>query len=164
MRGVLTSLVSGLIFAIGLGVSGMTKADKVIGFLDVAGDWDPSLAFVMVGAIGTHALLRYFIMGRSAPVFADRFSLPGRHNIDVSLVAGAAIFGAGWAMGGYCPGPGLVSLAGGSFHAVVFVTTLSVAIFGWQRLQHWIELHRQGKTPPDTSDVRVPGLSDPHSA
>lgn len=156
MRTIVVSFVAGLIFAVGLGIAGMTQADKVIGFLDVAGNWDPSLAFVMIGAIGTHAVLRLFIVKRSAPILADRFQVPARVDIDRPLVIGAALFGVGWAIGGYCPGPGLVSVASGSVYPLVFVATMTLAMVAWSRVQH-AEQRRSAH------EVRVPGISDPQS-
>lgn len=125
MKVLLSSFVAGLIFALGLGISGMTQADKVINFLNVAGDWDPSLALVMVGAIAVHLALFKLILRRPTPVFADSFGIPTRNDIDARLVGGAALFGIGWALGGYCPGPGLVSVAGGSAHALTFVAAMT---------------------------------------
>ena len=103
---------AGLLFALGLGVSGMTDANKVIGFLNVAGTWDPSLAFVMVGAIGVHLATYRWIVKRSSPVFNDLFLIPTITDINPRLVGGAALFGIGWGLGGFCPGPGVVSSAG----------------------------------------------------
>ena len=103
----IAAFVSGLVFAIGLAVSGMTKPSKVQGFLDVAGDWDPSLAFVMVGAIGVYAIVVRVV---KSPRLALSFQLSTRTDIDVSLLAGAAIFGVGWGLAGYCPGPAVTSL------------------------------------------------------
>jgi uncharacterized membrane protein YedE/YeeE len=114
----------GLLFAIGLGVSGMTDANKVIGFLNLAGEWDPSLAFVMVGAIGVHLVLYTVILRRESPLFNKAFQLPTRRDIDPRLVAGSAVFGVGWALGGFCPGPGLVSAAGLGVEAAVFCVTM----------------------------------------
>ena len=120
----LAAFGAGLLFAIGLGVGGMTDANKVIGFLDLAGGWDPSLAFVMVGAIAAHALLNRWILRRNRPMFGTRFALPTRRDIDLRLVAGAAVFGMGWGLGGFCPGPGLVSVAGLGADALVFVAAM----------------------------------------
>ena len=108
---IITALVSGLIFGIGLVISGMTEPAKVIGFLDVAGDWDPTLAFVMGGAIAMHAPLKWFFARREAPLFADRFHLPTATIIDKKLITGAALFGIGWGLAGFCPGPALTSMA-----------------------------------------------------
>ncbi len=120
MRSMLTSFVSGVVFALGLGIGGMTQPAKVIGFLDFAGNWDPSLAFVMIGAISVHAFLYRVISKRPSPLFSPAFSLPTRTNIDLSLVGGAVIFGLGWGLAGFCPGPVLTSLASGNFSPVIF--------------------------------------------
>jgi uncharacterized membrane protein YedE/YeeE len=117
----LTALVAGALFGVGLGVSGMTQPSKVIGFLDVAGHWDPSLAFVMIGAIAVHFVLLRLIVRRRAPLLDERFHLPTRDDLDAKLVLGAAIFGVGWGLGGFCPGPGVVSTASGGTTALVFV-------------------------------------------
>lgn len=124
MSRLFSAFLAGLIFAIGLGLSGMTDANKVIGFLNLAGDWDPSLAFVMVGAIGTHLMFYRFIIQRKSPIFGDRFHIPVRREVDSRLVCGAAVFGAGWGLGGFCPGPGLVSVAGFGAAAAVFVACM----------------------------------------
>ncbi len=121
MNRFIAPFVAGLVFALGLGISGMTDANKVIGFLNLAGDWDPSLAFVMVGAIGVHLALYRIILRRKSPLFGDTFDIPTRRDVDPQLVGGAAVFGIGWGLGGFCPGPGLVSLAGFGSFAAVFV-------------------------------------------
>jgi uncharacterized membrane protein YedE/YeeE len=120
-----TSLfVAGLLFAVGLVVGGMTQPAKIVGFLDFAGDWDPSLAFVMVGAIGVHGVAYRLVTKRATPLFAPKFLVPTRRDIDVSLVAGAALFGVGWGLGGFCPGPAITSLGAGAANAVLFVAAL----------------------------------------
>lgn len=113
--------LSGLVFGAGLGISGMTLPSKVTGFLDLAGEWDPSLALVMVGAIGVHVTLRWVVSRRSAPLFAPRFYEPGLKQVDARLVIGATLFGVGWGLGGYCPGPAIVGLSSGSIATLVFV-------------------------------------------
>ena len=113
MNAVLASFVSGVLFAVGLGVGGTTKPAKVTAFLDFFGDWDPSLAFVMIGAILMHAVLYRLIRRRPVPLFASAFSIPTRTDIDTRLVGGAALFGIGWGLGGFCPGPAVTSLASG---------------------------------------------------
>ncbi len=120
MKSVLTSFVSGVVFAVGLGIGGMTQPAKVIGFLDFAGNWDPSLAFVMIGAIAVYSFLYWVIRKRPSPLFSPTFSIPTRTDIDPRLVAGAAIFGLGWGTAGFCPGPALTSLASGSLSPVIF--------------------------------------------
>lgn len=124
MKVVLSSLLAGALFGLGLGVSGMTQADKVINFLDLSQGWDPSLALVMVGAIAVHLVLMRLILRRETPLLSDHFAVPTRTDLTPRLVGGSALFGVGWALGGYCPGPGLVSASGGSGQAMVFVAAL----------------------------------------
>ena len=112
---------AGIVFAVGLGMSGMARPDKIVGFLDFAGAWDPSLLFVMVGAIAVHFVAHRLVAKRSAPLFDERFHLPTRKDIDGRLIAGAVLFGIGWGLGGFCPGPALVSAGGGSFIGFVFL-------------------------------------------
>jgi uncharacterized protein len=122
----IVTLLAGLLFGVGLVVAGMTDPAKVIAFLDVTGRWDPSLALVMAGAIGVHAVLLRPIFRRRRPLFAGSFQLPTRTDIDAPLVLGAAVFGVGWGLGGVCPGPGLVDAASGSAYAVVFTAAMAV--------------------------------------
>lgn len=128
MRRMGSSFAAGTLFAIGLGVSGMTDANKVISFLNLAGDWDPSLAFVMVGGIGVHMMFYRLVMRRPSPLFEASFSVPAQGEISPQLVSGAALFGIGWGMGGFCPGPGLVSSVSLSSPAVVFVVFMSLGM------------------------------------
>lgn len=123
------SFGAGLLFAAGLGISGMTNANKVIAFLDVLGAWDPSLAFVMVGAIAVHMSLYKFILKRPSPWLTSSFELPTRTDIDAHLVIGAAFFGMGWGLGGFCPGPALVSAAGLGQEALIFVGAMVVGMW-----------------------------------
>jgi uncharacterized membrane protein YedE/YeeE len=120
MKSLLSVFLCGLLFAIGLGISGMTDANKVIGFLNLAGSWDPSLGFVMAGAIGVHMPLIWWIRGRTKPVFGDLFHLPTRQDLDWKLMGGSALFGVGWGLGGFCPGPGVVSTVSLLPSALVF--------------------------------------------
>lgn len=126
----LAGIVVGLLFGVGLAVSGMADPRKVIGFLDFAGDWDPSLLFVMGGAVGVHALAQLWIRRRRAPLLDERFSIPTRRDIDRRLLIGAVVFGLGWGLGGYCPGPAVVSLGAGSVTGLVFVATMALGMFG----------------------------------
>ncbi|WP_408889395.1 DUF6691 family protein [Myxococcus faecalis] len=121
MKQALTAGAAGLLFALGLGVGGMTDPAKVVGFLDVAGAWDPSLAFVMAGALGAYALARGLILRRAAPVLADTFLEATSASVDGRLVAGAVLFGVGWGLSGYCPGPALVVLPVGGLTVALFV-------------------------------------------
>lgn len=129
----LYAFASGLLFAIGLGIAGMTQPSRVLAFLDVLGAWDPSLMFVMIGAIAVY--MPAFWSARR--VLAPRLHLPTRKDIDVRLVAGSAMFGVGWGLAGYCPGPALVSLATLTGPALLF----GVAMFAGMRLHRVLE-HR----------------------
>jgi hypothetical protein len=115
-------LASGVVFAVGLSLSDMTDPGKVLAFLDVGGAWDPTLAFVMGGAVGFHFLWLRFVARHNDE--ASSSIKAGAARIDAKLVAGAAIFGAGWGMSGYCPGPALVSLGLGRQEAFYFVTAM----------------------------------------
>jgi uncharacterized membrane protein YedE/YeeE len=121
-RQYVVSFVTGALFAVGLGISGMTQPAKVIAFLDVFGAWDPSLAFVMVGAIGVHLLANLWTRRPEAqPVFAERFNVPTNRKIDGRLLAGAALFGLGWGAAGFCPGPAVVSSVTLASTTLIFV-------------------------------------------
>lgn len=121
---VLGALLSGVIFGLGLAVSGMMNPAKVIGFLDVAGSWDPTLAFVMGGALLVTIPAFRLILGRQKPVFDGNFSLPSKTGLDGRLISGAALFGVGWGMVGFCPGPAVAALATGLTPVLVFVAAM----------------------------------------
>lgn len=124
MLNILTSLVVGLVFGIGLCVSQMINPAKVLGFLDIAGNWDPTLAFVMAGALVT-ALPGFLVARRwSSPVLTGRFYLPTRTDIDFSLIAGAVLFGVGWGLVGFCPGPAIAALGFGDTQVMVFMVAM----------------------------------------
>jgi uncharacterized protein len=120
----IVGLSSGLLFGAGLVVSGMTDPAKVQGFLDFTGSWDPTLAFVMAGAIAVHFTAYRLIRGRRAPVLGGNFQIPTRKDIDAKLLAGAALFGLGWGLGGYCPGPAVTALSTGAPSVVAFVAAM----------------------------------------
>jgi uncharacterized protein len=132
----LASFVSGLVFGVGLLISGMTEPAKVLGFLDIFGAWDATLAFVMAGAVAVSAAGFALARRRSAPLLAQSFAWPARSDIDAPLIIGSALFGIGWGLCGICPGPALVNLAGLSAPIIVFVVAMMVGMFGyelWQR-------------------------------
>ncbi len=132
----IASFIAGLVFGVGLLISGMTEPSKVIGFLDIFGAWDATLAFVMAGAVAVSAIGFALARRRSAPVLASRFAWPVRSDIDAPLVIGSALFGVGWGLSGICPGPALVNLTGLSAPIIVFVATMVLGMFGyelWQR-------------------------------
>ncbi|MCA9618863.1 MAG: YeeE/YedE family protein [Myxococcales bacterium] len=126
MRATISAFFAGSLFAIGLVLGGMTQPSKVIGFLDIAGNWDPSLAFVMGGAILVLAPLLRIIKRLRQPLLAPTFSMPSRKDIDLRLITGAALFGVGWGLGGYCPGPALTSVGGFSSSALTFAGSMLV--------------------------------------
>jgi uncharacterized membrane protein YedE/YeeE len=122
----------GFLFSIGLGLSGMTNPTKVVGFLDLFGRWDPTLAFVMAGAVGVHALLFRIIRKRAAPVLVPTFEIPSKTAIDWPLLVGSATFGFGWGASGYCPGPMIVSLPTAAPGVLAFAagTLLGMGAYG----------------------------------
>jgi uncharacterized membrane protein YedE/YeeE len=135
VRTLVVAFVAGLVFAGGLALSGMTDPAKVIGFLDVTGSWDPSLALVMGGALAVFVPGFRLLRRRAAPVFAPRFMLPRETPIDAQLVGGAAVFGIGWGLVGLCPGPAVASLAAGSPAAWFFVVGMVAALAGYERVR-----------------------------
>ncbi len=146
------AVASGLLFGAGLGVGGMTKPHKVIGFLDFGGNWDPSLAFVMLGAISVHALAYRLVSGSAGPLFAAQFAIPTRRDIDGRLLVGAAVFGVGWGLAGFCPGPALVSLGSGSVGAIAFVLMFFVGSLLVDGLTAALARRRAARaTPPDAA-------------
>ena len=159
MKGILAALLAGLVFGAGLVVSGMTQADKVIDFLDLSDAWDPSLAFVMGGAMTVNLVFYWLTVRREKPLFAVRFAIPTRRDIAGRLVGGAALIGVGWALGGYCPGPGLVSGSSGAPHARAFVGALGVGMVAFGEVSRWA---RPDRTPTIVAPLPPPGsLSGP---
>ena len=123
------SLTSGLLFGFGLAVSSMINPAKIVGFLDITGNWDPSLAFVMGGAVFVTALTFRLILKRPKPIFTNIFELPSKVSLDGKLITGAAIFGIGWAMSGLCPGPAISSIGFLDEKLLIFVCTLLIGSF-----------------------------------
>jgi len=121
---VLSAFFVGLLFGIGLILAGMANPAKIQGFLDLAGAWDPSLALVMVGAIAVAMIGFHFASGMSTSVFKGLMQIPSQASIDRRLILGSLAFGAGWGIGGFCPGPALVVLGSGDLKAVVFVLAM----------------------------------------
>jgi uncharacterized membrane protein YedE/YeeE len=126
MARVVSSFLVGMVFGLGLAVSEMTNPARVIGFLDVVGRWDPTLILVMAGALLVTGSMFPLILRRTRPFLADRFSLPTKTKIDTPLVVGAIVFGIGWGLGGFCPGPALAALASGSLSVFLFVVAMIV--------------------------------------
>lgn len=138
MRQSIVSFIVGIIFAFGLVISGMTNPTKVLAFLDLSGKWDPSLAFVMVGAIGVYFLSYKWITKRDTPILEKEFSLPMKKGLDQKLIIGAVLFGLGWGIAGFCPGPAIVNLSSLNPSALIFFVamTLGAGIYQIQILQN----------------------------
>jgi len=132
---IITALGAGAIFGAGLALAGMLNPAKVIGFLDIFGMWDPSLGLVMAGGILVNATGHYFVMKRHRPVFDTRFELPTSNNIDRPLLIGSAIFGIGWGLAGYCPGPVVASLLLQPDDMLPFLVTLLAGAFAGRWLR-----------------------------
>jgi uncharacterized membrane protein YedE/YeeE len=131
----LMALLCGTIFGLGLAVSGMTDTAKVLGFLDLFGHWIPDLAFVMGGAVCVTLVAFRFVLKRTGPVLAPEFSLPGNSNIDGRLLTGAAIFGIGWGVYGYCPGPALSAMVYLQGNTFIFLAAMLVGMLLAARTQ-----------------------------
>ena len=149
---ILLQFAIGLVFGAGLLLSGMSNPARVLNFLDLggiaSGNWDPSLAFVMAGAVAvTFAGYRH-VLRRSQPLFAERFHLPTKRELDLRIVTGAAIFGIGWGLVGFCPGPALTALGFGSRAAFIFVAAMLAGMWLARFLSHMPSLSRIA-TPAD---------------
>ena len=125
----LISLISGTIFGIGLVVSQMINPEKVLGFLDLFGNWDPSLAFVMIGALIISSPLFHLIKNKEKPLFAEKFNYSNNKEINNKLVIGSALFGAGWGLGGLCPGPAISSIALLNINSIIFVVAMFIGFY-----------------------------------
>ena len=130
----LVNLAAGLLFGLGLVVSGMANPAKVLNFLDIFGIWDPSLAFVMGGAVAVAFLGFRLALQRQRPLLAAEFQVPNRRDLDARLLSGAALFGVGWGLGGFCPGPAIVALVSGVPAVFVFVASMLVGMVAFALL------------------------------
>jgi uncharacterized membrane protein YedE/YeeE len=139
----LCEFLAGLLFGVGLMISGMTDPSKVIGFLDISGAWDPSLAFVMGGAVLVGLVGFRIAKRRTATAFDQPMHWPGREDVDAKLIIGSLIFGAGWGLAGFCPGPALVNFAAGQSEAIWFVGAMLVGM----GIHRWLE--RASHTPAE---------------
>ena len=142
MKNSIAALVVGFVFAIGLGLSGMTQPQKVIGFLDLFGQWDPSLIFVMLGAIGIHFVTFKLIRKRKSPLFSSQWHVPTKKEITPALMIGSFIFGVGWALGGFCPGPAITSLASFDKTPFVFVISMLVGMILFRQVDRKLKLQK----------------------
>ena len=129
----IAALIAGIVFGLGLAVSQMIDPAKVLGFLDIAGRWDPSLALVMAGALTVTFIGYRLTRDHAAPILAPRFELPTKRDLDRRLIGGAVLFGIGWGLAGYCPGPAIASLAFGLQDTLIFVAAMVLG-FWLQRM------------------------------
>lgn len=135
MKQLIVAAAAGVLFAVGLGISGMTNPEKILDFLDFAGHWDPTLAFVMAGAVAAHLGPAQWALRARRPLLASDFERPSQTTVDGPLVFGASLFGVGWGSVGYCPGPALVDLVAPSSSLLVFVIAMlgGTALFRYRR-------------------------------
>jgi len=133
------SFAVGFIFALGLAISGMTQPQKIIAFLN-PWDWDPSLLFVMVGAVGVHVIAYPLIRKRKSPLLDTKWHVPTRKDITTRLILGSSLFGVGWALGGFCPGPGITSLASGDLRAFAFVGAMIAGMILFKKTEPYLKL------------------------
>jgi len=137
MKRCVIAFLSGLVFGIGLIVSQMSNPAKVIGFLDITGSWDPSLALVMAGALAVFGTVYWSIRGAGAPLMAERFVAPTETRIDRPLLAGSLMFGVGWGLSGFCPGPAIVSTTFGNPLVWLFVAGMIAGMLLYRFLPGW---------------------------
>lgn len=149
----ISAFVAGLIFGTGLIISGMTDPSKIIGFLDVAGAWDPSLAFVMVGAVLVGLVAFRFARRRTVSFLGGAMHLPNARLIDRPLVLGSLAFGVGWGLAGYCPGPAVVAFGSGQDKAVVFLVAMIAGMALYEAADRYFHARRRRRTPRELSDV-----------
>ena len=142
----LSSLIVGFIFAIGLGMSGMTEPQKVIGFLDIFGAWDPSLMFVMLGGIGVHFITYRLIRRRPSPLLSpsgeSQWHVPAKGEITPALIVGSLVFGIGWGLGGFCPGPAITSLASLEVKPILFVISMIIGMILFRQIDKKMKFKR----------------------
>jgi len=133
VNALVSALGAGFVFGTGLWVSGMANPKKVLGFLDITGNWDASLLLVMGGAVAVTVIAFRYVLRSEKPILEEKFELPQKRDIDLPLVAGSAIFGIGWGIAGFCPGPALVALGTGQVKGLVFVAAMlaGMALFEW---------------------------------
>lgn len=151
---VLASFACGLVFGAGLLISGMTQTGKVLGFLDIFGAWDATLAFVMAGAVAVTSVGFALARQRGAPLFAAQNLWPTRKDIDAPLIIGSALFGIGWGLVGLCPGPALVNLASLSLPVIVFVAAMAAGMLGHDA---W---SKQKAAAPGSSETAIATSTD----
>ena len=148
-----SAFAGGLLFGTGLIISGMTDPSKIIGFLDVAGAWDPSLAFVMCGAVLVGFIAFRFARRRTASFLGGAMHLPNTRQIDRPLILGSLAFGVGWGLAGYCPGPAVVAFGAGQDKAVVFLVAMIAGMALYEAADRHFHARRRRRVPRELSDV-----------
>ena len=128
MTNLAPALISGLLFGGGLSLGGMTQTSRIVGVLDIAGPWDPTLVIVLLAAVGSYHVVYRLAVPRGTPLFAAKFEIPTRTDVNPRLISGAALFGVGWALSGYCPGPAVASLASGQVQTIVVVLAIAAGM------------------------------------
>jgi len=146
------ALACGALFGTGVCVSGMVRPSKILAFLDLRGDWDPSLLLVMGAALALQAVAWGIVRRMRAPVLGGRFPGPSTGGIDARLAGGAALFGVGWGLGGFCPGPAMVSTVSGATGSLVFVASMAAGMLGYQWLDAVAGKQDEAMTP-DAKDA-----------
>ncbi len=134
MKQNIVALIGGILFGFGLGLSQMVDRQRVLGFLDVTGNWDPTLLFVLGGAVGVTIVAFRFVLRLDHPILEKKFFLPTKKELDLPLILGAAIFGIGWGIAGYCPGPAITSLVQGILNPIIFLIALIIGSFSYKLL------------------------------
>ena len=137
----IAAFISGMVFAIGLGISGMTQPHKVIGFLDLM-NWDPTLLFVMIGAIAVHIVAYPLVRRRRTPLLDTHWHVPTRKDLSPALMIGSVIFGLGWGLGGFCPGPALASLVTGQIGVITFLVSMILGMVVFRSLEKYFPFKR----------------------
>lgn len=130
----IAALLAGLLFGAGLTLSGMVNPMKVVNFLDLFGDWDPTLIFVMGAGLAVTFIGYRIVLARAKPLYADGFSLPSTSGIDARLITGSVLFGLGWGLTGFCPGPAIASLVFGLWPSVLFVAAMAIGMLAAQAM------------------------------
>ena len=153
MKNGIIAFATGFLFAAGLAIGGMTQPAKVVAFLDFFGNWDPSLAFVMGGAIAVYLPIYKLATKRNTPMFAARFLIPTRRDLDKRLLVGSGLFGIGWGLGGFCPGPGLTSVGSLMPAALIFTAAMFGGFLIHRLWDNWMTARRRRE---DEGTVREP--------
>lgn len=156
MRAIALPFVTGVIFAVGLVIGGMTQPAKVVAFLDFAGSWDASLALVMASAVATYFFLHRLVLRRRKPIFAAQYLIPTRRDLDAKLIVGSVLFGAGWGLAGFCPGPALTSIGTAAPTVLIFVAAMLAGMFLHGTTTAALARRAKTQTAAQSADAQAP--------